>query len=193
MFKNLFSKYLKPAEKEKPMGTPADTLVAQHPDRTSQLLGPVYDYLKPMMPYSQVPQDLYMAVFYPVARKWPSNQEFSPAVRKVNPGIVKVQDYVDKVEAASKRFRPVLSAAEQNALNVTSKKLGVTADSLYKLVNFESGWDPQAVNKYTGARGLIQFMPKTAAGMGFAAAMSILPLLVVGGVVYFYLHRRGII
>jgi soluble lytic murein transglycosylase-like protein len=153
----------------------------------------VYDYLKPMKPYSQVPQDLYMAVFYPVARKWPSNQEFSPAVKKVNPGIVKVQDYVDKVEAASKRFRPVLSAAEQSALNTTAAKLGVTADSLYKLINFESSWDPQATNRYTGARGLIQFMPATARSMGFAAAMTVLPLLAVGGIVYLYLHRRGII
>lgn len=211
-FKNLFYKYLKPLEsppaavggfdkltasgEEKtgePMTTPADTLVTKHPDRSAQLTGPVYDYLKPMMPFSTVPQDLYMAVFYPKARKWPPNTEFSESVKAVNPGIKTVKDYIDKVEAASKRSRPVLTEIEDTALRQTASKLGVPRDSLYKLVNFESGWDPQATNRYTGARGLIQFMPKTAAGMGYAVTAAILPLLVVGGIVYFLLRRQGLI
>ena len=205
LFRNLFSRYLKPVktpaktpvktpeptESEKPMGTPADTLVTKYPDRVSQILGPVYDYLKPMVPYSQVPQDLYMAVFYPKARKWPPNTEFSAGVQKVNPGIVRVSDYVEKVERISTKNRPVLSAAEDAALASTAAKLGVAKDSLYKLINFESGWNPQATNRYTGARGLIQFMPKTAKGMGFAAMAGILPLLLVAGIVYFIMKKQG--
>jgi len=210
MFKDLFYKYLKIVKKENPMGTPADTLVAQHPDRTSQLLGPVYNYLKPMMPYTQVPQNLHMAVFFPVARNWPPNAVFADEISKnpklggpkqavlftkQNPGIRIVSDYVNKVEAASKRSRPVLTAAEDAALTKVAGWLGVAKDSLYKEINFESGWDPLARNPYSGARGLVQFMPKTAKNMGFAAtaAATILPLLLIGGIVYFYLHRRGII
>jgi hypothetical protein len=215
LFKNLFLKYLakqpvetlKQAEqKEIIMGTPADTLVTQHPDRVSQLLGPVYDYLKPMMPYSSVPQNLHMAVFFPAARNWPPNAVFADEIAKnpklggpkqaalftkQNPGIRIVQDYVNKVEAISRRSRPVLSAAEDAALASTAAKLGVEKDSLYKEINFESGWDPKATNPYSGARGLVQFMPKTAARMGYAAAFAILPLLVVGGIVYFLLKRYG--
>ena len=110
---------------------------------------------------------------------------------KQNPGIRTVQDYIDKVEAASKRNRPVLSVAEAEALGTASSKLKVANDSLYKLVNFESGWDPQAENPYSGARGLVQFMPKTAKGMGFAAMAGILPLLLVAGIVYFIMKKQG--
>lgn len=201
--KNIFYKYLKqpdpvtiPAKPEETetMTTPADTLVTQHPDRISQLTGPVYKYLKPMMPYSATPQDLYMAVFYPKARKWDPDTEFSDSVKKVNPGIVKVRDYVDKVEAASKRSRPVLSSMEDTALTNTARSLGLDKDSLYKLINFESGWDPLARNPYSGARGLIQFMPKTAASMGYeivATAAKFSPLIIAGIIVYFYLKRHG--
>lgn len=188
------------------MGTPADTLVAQHPDRVSQLLGPVYDYLKPMMPYSQVPQNLYMAVFFPIARNWPPNAKFADEIAKnpklgpkyaasftkQNPGIVYVSDYINKVEASSKRSRPILTAAEDAALVTIAGRLGVAKDSLYKEINFESSWNPQATNPYSGARGLIQIMPKTAKGMGYVAMAGLLPLLLVGGIVYFILQRKGI-
>lgn len=210
-FKNfIYNKYIRKnyIEVGKPMGTPADTLVAQHPDRSSQLLGPVYDYLKPMMPYSAVPQNLYMAVFFPVARNWPPNTKFADKIAEnpklggpkgaalftsQNPGIVYVSDYVNKVEAAAKRSRPVLSANEEKTLTDLAAKLGTPRDSLYKLINFESSWDPLATNPYSGARGLVQFMPKTAKNMGYIAMASFLPLLIVSGIVYFILQRKGIL
>ena len=34
------------------------------------------------------------------------------------------------------------------------------------VMNFESGLNPKAVNKFSGATGLIQFMPNTAKGLG---------------------------
>jgi hypothetical protein len=39
-------------------------------------------------------QSLFMAVFYPVAMKWPLDKEFSAKVQRSNPGIVTVGDYV---------------------------------------------------------------------------------------------------
>ena len=151
------------------MGTPADTLVAQHPDRSSQLLGPVYDYLKPMMPYSAVPQNLYMAVFFPVARNWPPNTKFADKIAEnpklggpkgaalftsQNPGIVYVSDYVNKVEAAAKRSRPVLSANEEKTLTDLAAKLGTPRDSLLQTDKFRIRVGPaghQSVLRSAGA------------------------------------------
>ena len=39
-------------------------------------------------------QALFMAVFYPVAMKWPMDKAFSAKVQRSNPGIVTVRDYV---------------------------------------------------------------------------------------------------
>lgn len=39
-------------------------------------------------------------------------------------------------------------------------RLGADAYDLANLINFESGWNPAAVNPTSGASGLIQFMPK---------------------------------
>lgn len=55
----------------------------------------------------------------------------------------------------------------ENTLLEVSSKLGVSANDLQKLIMFESGFNPLATNKYTGARGLIQFMPDTAKDLGF--------------------------
>lgn len=178
-----------PAE-EVAMGNEADTLVTKYPDRISQLQGPVYDYLKKGMPYTTNPQDLYMQVFYPVARKWAANREFSNDVKKVNPGIKTPQDYVNMVERAK---GAALNSAEEAALSETASRLGVTRDSLYKLISFESGWDPKATNPYTGARGLIQFMPATAKWMGYAAGGGMTVLLVIGVIGYFILKQQRII
>ena len=48
--------------------------------------------------------------------------------------------------------------------------LGVSADSLMTVMNSESGLDSTAVNPASGATGLIQFMPNTAAGLGTSTA-----------------------
>lgn len=44
--------------------------------------------------------------------------------------------------------------------------LGIEKDVLLAVMRFESKLDPQAVNPMSKATGLIQFMPKTAAGLG---------------------------
>ena len=48
-----------------------------------------------------------------------------------------------------------------------SERLGVKPDDLMAVMAFESGGiNPAAVNKWSGATGLIQFMPSTAEGLG---------------------------
>lgn len=60
-----------------------------------------------------------------------------------------------------------LSSIDQRALVNLSNKLKVSPKSLFLLINFESRWNPKAVNLRSGARGLIQFMPFTAKRMGY--------------------------
>lgn len=45
--------------------------------------------------------------------------------------------------------------------------LSIPDSWLYNLIYFESKGNPQAENPYTKAKGLIQFMPKTAQWLGF--------------------------
>ena len=63
---------------------------------------------------------------------------------------------------------------EIKALMDVSMALGVRPDSLSALISFESNWNPKAVNPYTGASGLIQFMPATAQGLGFKGIADLL-------------------
>lgn len=78
----------------------AEDLYKKHPTAVSQLLNPVLRYfqLPGNRPPYATPQSLYMTVFYPAARYWTPDTVFSAKVRAVNPGIVTVQDYVNKVE-----------------------------------------------------------------------------------------------
>ena len=71
-------------------------LVTKNPNITSQLLGPVKSYLSFFRPY-YTEQSLAMAVFYPAYRYVPINTVFPENVRKVNPSIVTVEDYMKKV------------------------------------------------------------------------------------------------
>lgn len=78
-------------------------LVTTHPTIESQLLGPVYQYLNQFKPFP-TEQSLYMSVFYPKARNWHPYRAFPLHVRKVNPGIVTVNDYVRKVKGIKKKM-----------------------------------------------------------------------------------------
>jgi len=53
----------------------------------------------------------------------------------------------------------------QEVANV-ARRVGVQPEWLANLINAESGFRASAVNKYSGASGLIQFMPDTARGHG---------------------------
>jgi hypothetical protein len=62
-----------------------------------------------------------------------------------------------------------LSFSENQSLESVSRLLNINPVKLSALIDFESQWNPKAVNKITGAIGLIQFMPKTLKSMGFAS------------------------
>lgn len=79
----------------------ADDLVSKHPTIESQLEGPVYNYLKKFIPFSNK-QSLYMSVFFPRYRNVHPDTHFSDTVKSQNPGIFTVQDYMDLVEGKKK-------------------------------------------------------------------------------------------
>jgi len=74
----------------------ADFIVEQYPEIESQLLTPVYGYLKPFAPFPSE-QSLTMAVFYPAYRAMPLTLAFPDSVQSVNPGITTPEDYIKKV------------------------------------------------------------------------------------------------
>lgn len=51
-------------------------------------------------------------------------------------------------------------------LRAVAERLGVKPEWLMRVMHYESGFDPAATNRRGGATGLIQFMPRTARGLG---------------------------
>lgn len=87
-------------------------LVTKNPTVEGQLKGPVYKYLKPYAPFNDEYQ-LYMAVFFPAARKYPPNTPFKEifqdiyganwkkkwdAFKSANPLITSPENYVNYVK-----------------------------------------------------------------------------------------------
>lgn len=62
--------------------------------------------------------------------------------------------------------KPNLSDAFYNKVVEVAKRVQCDPNDLMALMNAESGLNPAAVNPNGGATGLIQFMPKTAQGLG---------------------------
>lgn len=56
--------------------------------------------------------------------------------------------------------------AERKALVQVANRLGMNPDYLVSAMKFESGLNEKAINKTSGASGLIQFMPSTAKNLG---------------------------
>lgn len=63
-----------------------------------------------------------------------------------------------------------LTASEAAALASAAARIGIPKEWLFGLISTESGWDPQVKNKYGSARGLIQWVDKTAQGLGYASS-----------------------
>lgn len=70
-----------------------------------------------------------------------------------------------------------LTDTELQALKVAAKIINCDPLHLRAVIEFESGWNPQARNAVSGARGLIQFMPATARSLGFDSADQLVLLL----------------
>lgn len=84
-------------------------LVSSYPTVEDQLQI-VEEYLVQFYPFSGK-QDLYMSVFYPKFRKVDPGTVFPHSVQSVNPGIVTVQDYIDRVEKKKIDYRLIIAAA----------------------------------------------------------------------------------
>lgn len=61
----------------------------------------------------------------------------------------------------------MITPADLQLLNEIAVRLGVAYEDLFNLINFESGFNPQAKNPNSSARGLIQFIDSTAKQLGF--------------------------
>lgn len=59
-----------------------------------------------------------------------------------------------------------LTEAERCKLVEVAGSVGADPDLLAAVISLESGFDPSAVNRTSGATGLIQFLPSTARGLG---------------------------
>lgn len=62
------------------------------------------------------------------------------------------------------------SGTDEEAFDTLASELGVPPQWIKNVVSFESGGDPSARNPYSGARGVIQFMPSTARNIGYKNA-----------------------
>lgn len=87
----------------------SEELVKKYPTIITQL-DIVQRYLERYAPYANK-QELYMAVFYPAARKWNPLREFGQLIQKVNPGIKTPADYVRWVEGGTKAISTVALVA----------------------------------------------------------------------------------
>jgi len=66
-----------------------------------------------------------------------------------------------------------LTENELGILDAIAMQLQVDTDDLFKLIKFESKWNPQAKNPFSSARGLIQFTDSTARALGFENSLDL--------------------
>lgn len=52
-------------------------------------------------------------------------------------------------------------------------RYNVSPEFIWKLIQAESGWNPQAKNPYSSARGLIQFIDSTARDLGYLSSLDL--------------------
>ena len=101
------------------------------------------------------------------------SKEKPPTPLEKPAGPVKPEDSVGDGEEIITTKQDVASTSKDKSVNgklfhdrlkAIAKDLGVDRSNLLRIMEMESGMDPAARNKKSGARGLIQFMPKTALG-----------------------------
>lgn len=67
----------------------------------------------------------------------------------------------------------MITPADLIALNDVAIRLNVTYADLFSLIMFESGFNPQAKNPRSSARGLIQFIDSTARSLGYTDSLDL--------------------
>jgi hypothetical protein len=90
-----------------------------------------------------------------------SKPEVSSKLIKSTPSDVKAKPTPSSIDVSAIQD-PDFNKKLQNIAD----KLGVDSKDLLAIMKLESRLDPTAVNKHSGASGLIQFMPKTAQSLG---------------------------
>lgn len=77
------------------------------------------------------------------------------------------QNYGNGSLSLNQRYvRMKLSPQSMSKIRQISQELNCNPNDLVRVIYSESGGNPRAINPKTGASGLIQFMPATAASMG---------------------------
>lgn len=66
-----------------------------------------------------------------------------------------------------------LTAAQNAKFQQVAGALQANPADLYALIQFESRWNPKIKNPGSSARGLIQFMDRTAQGMGYSGSLDL--------------------
>lgn len=87
-----------------------------------------------------------------------------------------------------------INDAEKKILFEISKKLQIHPFIVYILINFESGWNPNAKNPVSSARGLIQIINESAIQLGYKSSLDAInrnntTILQLENIVYPYLKK----
>ena len=67
-----------------------------------------------------------------------------------------------------------MTPEEVKKLKDVSARLGVSPQNLFLLIQHESRWNPRAMNPKSSAKGLIQFVDKTARNMGYSSSYDLI-------------------
>jgi len=69
-----------------------------------------------------------------------------------------------------------IKKSDYELMSKIANKLGIIPSKLYTLINFESRWNPKIKNPIAGqtAKGLLQFIDKTARGLGFKSSLDLI-------------------
>jgi hypothetical protein len=67
----------------------------------------------------------------------------------------------------------MIGSTERATLELISARLNASPDELYRLIRFESKWNPKAKNPRSTARGLLQFTDSTAQSLGYKNSLDL--------------------
>lgn len=67
----------------------------------------------------------------------------------------------------------MIGSTERATLQLIASRLNASPGDLYRLIQFESKWNPQAKNPRSSARGLLQFTDSTAQSLGYKSSLDL--------------------
>jgi hypothetical protein len=106
-----------------------------------------------------------------------NNLKFEPTEynleKEINKQLIKLyklsleqEEEQEKLNKINKKIIKVFSQEERNKIALISNKLNIEQKHLYRLMNFECGFNHTKPNPFSNAIGLIQFLPSTAKKLG---------------------------